>query len=177
MSKYVKNLVTQDLKSRLDGVSDAILVNVIGMDSAATYGIRKHLRDSGVNMLVVKRSMAGRATEGSDLHPMFGNQSGSMAVVWGREDFVSLAKVVVDIVKSEKFAKFELKGGVMDGEAMTAEQVTAASKWPNRLEQISMLVGQILSPGSTLAGQIKGPGAKLASQIKKLVEQKEEGDA
>ena len=33
MSKYVKNLITDDLKKRLDGVSDALLVNVVGMEN------------------------------------------------------------------------------------------------------------------------------------------------
>ena len=67
MSKYVKNLVTGDIKNRLEGVADAVLVNVIGMDSASTYGIRKKLRSKGINMLVIKTSMAARATDGTSL--------------------------------------------------------------------------------------------------------------
>ncbi len=82
MSKYVKNLVTGDIKNRLEGVADAILVNVIGMDSASTFGIRKKLRSKGINMLVIKSSLAARATDGTSLRPMFNNQSGSLAVVW-----------------------------------------------------------------------------------------------
>lgn len=177
MSKYVKNLVSGDIKNRLEGVADAILVNVVGMESAATYAIRKKLREAGVNMLVIKRSMAARATEGSTLRPMFSDQAGSMAVVWGCEDFVSLAKIIAGIVKKKEFDKFELKGGVMDGDALTADQVVAISKWPSRLEQISILVGQVLSPGANLVGQIQSGGATLAGQIKKMVEQKEEVQA
>ncbi len=177
MSKYVKNLVSGDIKNRLDGVSDAILVNVIGMDSASTFTIRKKLREAGVNMLVIKRSMAARATEGSSLRPMFNDQLGSMAVVWGCEDFVSLAKIISKIVKAKEFEKFELKGGVMDGDPLTADQVVAVSKWPSRLEQISILVGQVLSPGANLVGQIKSGGSTLAGQVKKMIEQKEEVQA
>ncbi len=51
----------------------------------------------------------------------------------------------------------------------------AASKWPNRLEQISILIGQVLSPGATLMGQLLSPGGKLASQLEKLVEKLEGG--
>lgn len=173
MSKYVKNLVTGDIKNRLEGVADAVLVNVIGMDSASTYGIRKKLRSKGINMLAIKSSLAARATEGGSLRPMFNNQAGSLAVVWGCEDFVSLAKEMADIVKSKEFAKFELKGGVMDGDALTADQVLAISKWPSRTEQISMLVGQILSPGSNLVSQILSGGSNLAGQVKTLIENKE----
>lgn len=173
MSKYVKKLISGEIQSRLEGVSDAILVDVIGMDSDATFRIRKLLREKGAQMLVVKRSLASRAAGDSPLRHLFAEKQGSVAVLWGCEDFVSLAKVVADIIKSKEFAKFELKGGVMDDEALSAEQVLAVSKWPNREEQIAMLVGQILGPGSGLSAQIKGAGAKLASQIKKLVENKE----
>ena len=94
MSKYVKNLIADELKGRLDGVSDAIIANVIGMDSAKTYEIRKLLREKGVNMLVVKRSLAGRATTDTSLNSLFAGKQGSMAVIWGCEDFVSLCKEI-----------------------------------------------------------------------------------
>lgn len=173
MSKYVKNLIADELKGRLDGVSDAIIANVIGMNSAKTYEIRKLMREKGVSMLVVKRSLAGRATAESSLYSLFEGKQGSMAIIWGCDDFVSLCKEIAALVKSNQFAKFELRGGVMDGEELSAEQVMAISKWPNREEQIALLVGQILSPGANLSAQLLGSGAKLAGQVKKLVENKE----
>ncbi len=173
MSKYVKNLIADELKGRLTGVSDAIVANVIGMNSDKTYAIRKHLREKNIQMLVVKRSLAGRATAESSLNTLFAEKQGSLAVIWGCEDFVSLAKEIAAVVKGNQFPKFELKGGVMDGDTLSAEQVVAVSKWPNRQEQISMLVGQILGPGANLSAQLLGSGAKLAGQVKKLVENKE----
>jgi large subunit ribosomal protein L10 len=174
MSKYVKNLITGEIRNRLDGVEDAVVANVVGMNSDASFRIRKALREKGINMLVVKRSLAGRAVTESRLKPIFDNQQGSVAVLWGCEDFVSLCKQITTMDKSQEFKGFELKGGVMDGEALTADKVRDVSKWPNREEQISILVGQILNPGATLSGQMLGAGAMLASQIKKLVENKEE---
>lgn len=174
MSKYVKNLISTEIKNRLEDVTDAIIVNVIGMDSSSTFKIRKLLREKNLNMLVVKRSLALRAADDTSLSQLFDTKCGSVAVVWGGEDFVSLAKELAAIIKSGEFKKFELKGGVMDGEALSPEKVLEVSKWPNRQEQISMLVGQILSPGSKLSGQLLGAGSKLAGQIKKLVEQKED---
>jgi large subunit ribosomal protein L10 len=173
MSKYVKGLIANDIKNRLEGVADAVVADVIGMNSDSTYRIRKLLRDKGISMLVVKRSLAVRAVSDSSLAPAFEHQQGSVAVLWGCEDFVSLAKQLAEIVKSKEFDKFELKGGVMDGDALTAEKVMEISKWPNRQEQISLLVGQILGPGAQLSAQLLGPGSKVAGQIKKLVENKE----
>ncbi len=174
MSKYVKNLISNEIKSRLEGVVDAVIVDVIGMDSDSTFRIRKLFREKGVSMLVVKRSLAHRAADGeSPLRQLFSDKVGSVAVVWGCDDFVSLAKEVAAIVKGNDFEKFDLKGGVMDGDPLTADDVLAISKWPNRQEQIAMLVGQILGPGANLSAQLLGPGSKLASQVKQLVENKE----
>lgn len=62
----------------------------------------------------------------------------------------------------------------MDGEQLSAERIKEISKWPSRQEQLSLLVGQILSPGANLAGALLGPGGTLASQIKS---KSEEGDS
>jgi large subunit ribosomal protein L10 len=177
MSKVVKKLIARDISSKLDGVSDAIVANIVGMTGNENYNIRKTLRDQGISLLVVKRSLAAMATEGTSLRPAFDNQAGSLAILWGCEDFVSLVKSIKKLADSGAFPKFEFKGGVMDGEAMTGEQVQKVAKWPSRLEQISMLVGQILSPGSTLAGQLVGPASTIAGQVKKMIEDREDGDA
>ncbi len=173
MSKLVKRLVSRDIGGRLDGVSDAILVNVVGMAANDTCELRKLFRGKGVEVLVVKRTLAARATEGTSLRSAFDDVSGSIAVAYGCEDFVSLAKVVTEVSDSGQHKLFEIKGGVMDSDALTAEQVKAISKWPSRQEQIAMLVGQILSPGAKLSGQLVGGGRKLASQIKKIIENQE----
>jgi large subunit ribosomal protein L10 len=174
MSKLVKKYVARDIANRLQGVSDAVVANVVGMSGEENYGIRKTLREKGISLLVVKRTMAARATEGTSLRPAFDNQTGSLAVIWGCEDFVSLTREVTKLVESGTFPKLEIKGGVMDGEALSADQVKMVSKWPSRQEQISMLVGQILSPGATLSGQLVGPARKIAGQVKKMIENQEE---
>lgn len=174
MSKQLKNLIATDVAKRLSGVNDAILVNVIGLNSANTYSLRKELRTKNIRLLVVKGSLARRATEGTPLSKAFDGGEGSLAVVWGGEDFVSLAKEMVEIHKKPEFEKCVPKGGVMDGEKLSPEKVEEVSKWPSRTQQISMLVGQILSPGAKLLSQLNSPGGKLLSQIKKKSEGEEE---
>ena len=171
MSKYVKDLVVQDLKRRLDGVDDAVLVNVVGMEANDTVVLRKKLRDKGIGLLVVKNSLAKRATEGTPLNAAFDGAEGALAVVWGGEDFVSLVKEVTSVDKSGEFKKFEPRGGVMDGDHLTSEKVKEISKWPNRTEQLSLLMGQVLAPGANLVSQLTSPGGALASQIKQKSEE------
>jgi ribosomal protein L10 len=173
MSKFVKDLVTDDIRRRVDGVDDALLVNMVGLDANKTVELRRQLRDKDIHVLVIKNSLARRATKGTQLAHAFENARGAMALVWGGEDFVSLVKEITSFHKDDHYKEFEAKGGVMDGEALTAEKVLEISKWPNRAEQLSILMGQVLSPGSKLLSQIESAGANLASQIKQISEKEE----
>jgi len=170
MSKYVKQLVSDHLRGRLDGVEEVVLVDVIGMDVNTNNRLRDELSEKNIRLMVVKNSLARRATEGSPLAAAFAGLEGSLAVVWGGDDFVSLAKEVVRLSGQKQYARLEARGGVMDGEPLTSDQLTQVSKWPSRQEQLSLLVAQILSPGAVLSGQLIGVGGALASQIEKKSE-------
>lgn len=171
MSKAVKDLVISGLSKRLEGVNDCVLVDVIGMEANDTCALRKRLREKNISLTVVKNGLARRATEGTPLAPAFEQMEGSLAVCWGGEDFIDLVKEVTELDKGDEFEKFEARGGVMDGESLTSDKVKEISKWPNRVEQLSLLAGQILGPGSTLAAQLIGPGGTLAGQVKSKSEE------
>jgi large subunit ribosomal protein L10 len=149
------------------------LVDVIGLENNKNVALRQRLRKQNIQLLVVKNSLARRATEGTRLASAFENSTGTMALIWGGEDIISLAKEVVKIAEDKEYEKVTAKGGVMDGQALAADQVKAISKWPSRKEQLSLLSGQILSVGATLSGQLLSAGSKLASQIKKKSEGEE----
>jgi large subunit ribosomal protein L10 len=177
MSKYVKNLVSNDIQKRLQSVNDALLVNMIGMNSSSTYTLRKELRAKKINILVVKNSMAARATAGTPLARLFDGVGGSAAICWGGEDIVALAKSITAVLKSDKFPAFQPRGGVMDGERISADQIAEVAKWPSRTEQLSLLLGQILSVGARLNGQLIAVGGALASQIAEKAKGGEEATA
>jgi ribosomal protein L10 len=165
MSKYVKSLVTEHLRRQLEHVHDALLVNVIGLDANTNSRLRAELRGKNIHVTVVKNSLAARATQGTPLAPLFEGVAGTAAICWGSEDIVSLAKEITKLIRDAKFGSFEARGGVMDGEQLTAAEVAQVSKWPSRTEQLSILLGQILSPGALLASQLNSVGGALASQI------------
>lgn len=175
MSKYVKNLVADHIRSRLTGVNDALLVNVIGVESNAAMKLRTELRSKNINLLVVKNSLAARAVAGTPLDGLFEDATGSAAICWGSADIVSLAKEVTRLIRSDAFKPLEPRGGVMDGSRISAAQIAEVAKWPSRQEQISLVLGQIMGPGGRVAAQLCGPGGALASQIKQKGEGAEEG--
>ena len=177
MSKYIKGLIVDDVARKIQGVSDALVCDVIGLDSEKTMQLRKELRSKGISLLVVKSSLAKRAAQNTSLSSAFDSTEGSMALLWGAEDFISLCKEMVEIYRKPDYEKMRSVGGVMDGERLTAAKVEEVSKWPNRVGQLSILLGQILSPGSTLLGQLAAPGGALASQVSQIGEGKAGRDA
>jgi ribosomal protein L10 len=170
MSKLVKELVIKDLRRQLSGVNDALLVNVVGLNAMKTSKLRKELRGKNMQLEVVKNSLARRAAEGTPLAAAFQGIEGTLAIVWGGEDIVALAKEVARIAGAKEFEGFEARGGAIDGAKLSPAQVKAVSTWPTRQEQLSLLVGQILAPGAILAGQLKAAGGVLASQIKQRID-------
>ena len=143
MSKFVKNIITEELKKRLGGVENALLVNLVGMQVNDSNKLRAVLAEKDVRIMVVKNSLAARAVAGTSLEAAFKGIAGNTAVCWGASDIVSLAKEVVKVTKEKQFAKFSILGGVLDGEAFAAPQAIEISKWPTREEQIAILLGQI----------------------------------
>src|SRR5687767_8910904 len=97
MSKFVKDLITKDLQGRLNGIDDALLVDVIGLENNKNVALRQRLRKKNMHLLVVKNSLARRATEGTRLAPAFESAAGTLALIWGGEDIISLAKEVISI--------------------------------------------------------------------------------
>lgn len=176
MSKFVKNIITEHLRKRLDGVEHALLVNVVGMEVNDSNRLRSVLAEKGASVMVIKNSLAARACQGTPLAAAFEKLGGTTAICWGLSDIVSLAKEVVKVTKDKQFAKFSILGGIMDGEAFDANQAIEVSKWPSREEQIALLLGQITGVGSKLASQINAGGANLASQIKQRWDKDGEGE-
>ena len=171
MSKYVKEMMTDDLVSKWDGVGELMLVSMVGMEANDTVALRKRFREKNIHMVVVKNSLARRATEGTTLAPAFEGAKGAQAVIWGAEDVVALAKEVIAVAETPQFKLFAPTGGVLDGAKLSADEVKAVSKWPSRGEMLSIISGQIMSPAMTLSGQLLGPAKLLASQIKKKGEE------
>lgn len=170
MSKFVKQLVTNDISRRLAGVRYLMLIGLTGIDANKTVNIRATLASKGINLLVIKNSLAKRATEGTILATAFQDMKGAYAVCWGATDIVALAKELVKLSKEKNLLGFEIRGAVLDGEAMESAQAVDISKWPTREEQIAILLGQILGVGATLSGQFIALGGKVASQIEKIAE-------
>ena len=162
MSKYVKNLIADDLRQRLQNVHDALLVNMVGLNANANTRLRAELRSKNIHVMVIKNSLAARATEGTPLAPLFEGLGGTAAHLLGRRRHRQPGQGNHQAGQGRQdMPPSEPARGVMDGERLDAAQVERVSKWPSRTEQLSILLGQILSPGAMLASQLNSVGGAL----------------
>jgi ribosomal protein L10 len=177
MSKLVKNMLIDDLKHRLRDVNELVVVSLGKLDAQKTTTLRQTLRKKRIHLQLVKNSLARRATSGTVLAPAFEKTEGMLAIAWGGEDVVDLAKELDRVSGVADYQGFELREGALDGARLGAADIKTVAKWPSRAEQLSILSGQISSLGGLLAGQVVSAGGLLAGQIKSRMEDLEKAPA
>jgi len=176
MSKAMKDMLVDDLKGRLQGVGDVIVVSLGKLDAQKTTLLRQTLRKKRIHLQLVKNSLARRAMSGTPLAPALERAEGMLAIAWGGEDVVDLAKELDRLQGVKDFEGFECRCGALDGARLEAADVKSVAKWPSRAEQLSILSGQISSLGSTISGQILSAGGTLAGQLKSRCEDLEKAE-
>ena len=169
MSKAIKQLQMDSLKTTFKGVRDLVLLNIVGLDAISDNKIRLGLRKKGIRLHQVKNSLCRRVFGELGL-AVDGMSEGSTTVAWGSGSLKELSKEVEAIVKKHD-KKIKVKAALADGQAIPFAQ---ALKMPTRQEAIGEVISAILGPVMTIAGQLSGPAAQLASQIKTISEKKEE---
>jgi large subunit ribosomal protein L10 len=173
MSKPVKEMLVREYEAKLDGIDEAAVISLRGVDGESNTKIRSDLREKDIRVTIVRNKLFGRAFADKPIGALTEVLSGSNALVYGAESVVEVAREIVELVK--QFPEIELKGAVLDGELYEGEAgVEKLSKFPTRDEAIAQDVTLILSPARNLMGALKGPGGRLAGIIK-AVEEKLEG--
>ena len=179
MSKLVKDLITKELTSRLNGLDGVAVINPRGINATKNNLIRRRLHAKGLRMMVVKNTLARRAAEGTPLNGFDKLLDGPSAVIYGKESLPTIARVVLDEKKADD--TIELRGIFFAGEIYPgAKGVEQVSKLPTREEAIGLIMSAILGPGAKLAGALKGPGGKLGGILKAIQDKAKEaggGDA
>ena len=130
MSKPVKELITNDLRSRYHGQDTALWVEIVGADGVTTNNFRRELRAKGIRLEIVKNSLLRRACAGGPLAPMANALAGPAALVTGGESLIDAAKLIEAWIPKIKGMK--LRGAVLEGEYLDEQDVTGLSRMPTR---------------------------------------------
>lgn len=168
MSKAIKQMEMDALKTTFSGVKNLVLISQNKLGAIAENQLRLNLRKKNVRLQMVKNSLARKVFGelGLELKDVW---TGNTVIAWGGGESVKdlsreLEAAFKDVGKKDpKFGeKVKVKMAVAEGEQVTFEQ---ALKMPTRLEAVGEVVSMILGPGAALAACLQGPGGQIASQI------------
>ena len=168
MSKPIKQLIRKELAQRLEGVDSLAVVGFAGIDAISTNQMRGRLLEKGIQLMVVKNSLARQAFKDIGLEAAGDLLDGPSAVAFCPDGVIPVVRELLEIKKEIK--DLEVKAAILEGEAYGADQILALSKFPTREEAIAKLVSCVLAPGAKLASAVLAPGKKVASLIKAIEE-------
>ena len=169
MNREEKARVIEELAERLRGGS-VVVVDYQGMNVAQSTRLRARSRESGVEFVVAKNTLAQRASNEAGVEGLEELLVGPTAIAFA-EDPVEGAKLMSEF--SNEVETFEIKGGILDGgRVMSAEDVVALSRLPGREQLLAQLLGAIQSPLAGLVRVLNAPAQNLAVVLNQVAEQK-----
>lgn len=168
MSKKIKQMEMDALKTTFEGVRDLVVLTATGVDCQHDNQLRLTLRKKKIRMQMVKNSLARRVFDDLGIK-LGGVWEGSTIMAWGADSIADLSKTLDGLLKKQE--KIKVKTAVAEGLEVTFRQ---ALDMPTRTEAIGTILAMILGPASQIAGQIAGPAGQIAGQIKTISEKKPE---
>ena len=168
----VKNQETlSKIKEDLDGVSAVWVVDYCGLTVKDIQALRVAIRESGASMKVCKNTLMHIALDEAGLPTLDDILEGPSAFVFAGDDVAAAAKAVKTFAKTNQ--NLEIKGGLMEGEQVSAAQVEAIASLPSREELLAQIAGAISGVARGLAVALNGVPSGLAQVTKAVADQKE----
>ena len=158
------------IKGDLEGSSAMWVVDYRGLTVKDIQNLRRSIREAGANMKVYKNTIMHIALEQAEMPTLDDMLAGPSAFVFAGEDAAAAAKAVKDFAKSNE--NLEIKGGLMEGKAVSAAEVEAIASLPSREELIAQIAGAISGVARGLATAINGVPRGLAQATKAVADQK-----
>jgi large subunit ribosomal protein L10 len=168
MSKYVKELMMDQLRSDLDSGRSVLILDLKGLDAVAEYQFRRDMRKKSIRVRALKNTLARRVFSEMGMDGLSRYLEGPSVLVWGGDGVAELAKEVSAQVKTLK--KPEIKGGAVDGVVIGPGQVEEITKLPSREALIGRVVSLALAPVQRIVALAGSPAGNLMGQLKTLSE-------
>jgi large subunit ribosomal protein L10 len=177
MQKSEKERVVAELTERLRTSETLIVADYRGLTNAEIDGLRSKLIEHGARFAVVKNTLTRRAAEAAGAEALLALLEGPSAIAFVESDGdpAAVAKALRDAATSTKV--LAIRGGVLEGVAMSADEVESLAKLPPVDVLRAQLVGVIVSPLTTIVALVTAPLRDLAGLIDARIEQlQEQGD-
>ena len=144
----VKNLA-EDLKTS----NLILLVDYRGITVEDATKLRKEVRETNAEYRVIKNNIIKRALNANGESGLDELLEGPTALITSKEDYLAPAKSIYNFTKKNDF--YKIKGGIIEGKVMTAEEIITLAKLPSRQELLAKLAGALLGNITKLAATLE----------------------
>ena len=137
------------LAEKIKNAKIVLLTDYRGITVSDVTGLRTEVRKVNAEYKVIKNNITRRALEKCGVEGLDEALIGPTAVVIGEEDYLGAAKAIYNFVKENDF--YKIKGGIIEGKVMTAEEIITLAKLPSKETLIGMFAGALLGNITKLA--------------------------
>lgn len=159
-----------DLKAKFEEADTVVLTEYRGLTVAQISELRGAL-GFDVQYSVAKNTLIKIAAQEKGIEGLDEHLTGPTAVAFIKGEAVDAAKVMKKFADDNK--AFILKGGYMDGNALSADQVKAIAELDNRETTLAKLAGAMKGNLAKAAGLFNAPASQVARLAVALQEKKE----
>ena len=145
-----KKAVVEQLTGKIKESTAVVFIDYKGISVAQDTELRKQFREAGVEYTVVKNTLTNFAAKnaGYDFSKVL-NGTTAMACTTG--DPIAPARIAAEFAKKNKLKTLNIKGGIVEGSVLSAEQLTGFSELPSKNALVASVLGTFLAPISRLA--------------------------
>jgi large subunit ribosomal protein L10 len=159
-----KERIVGDIAERLRSSETLIVADYRGLSMTQIDEVRTKLLGHGARFSVVKNTLTRRAAEEAGIKDLLELLEGPTAIAFVQEgDMVAVAKTLSDTARETKV--LSIKGGILQGQPMTAEQVRDLAKLPPVEVLQSRTLGIVIAPLHAFVGLVGAPLRDLVGII------------
>jgi large subunit ribosomal protein L10 len=172
--RFLKTQMVKEYEKRFKGNSSFFVTDFNGLTNKQIEDLKKKLKSVSAQYIVVKKSLCKAAFHELKLDNLETMLEGACAVGYTDKDPVAASKVLVDFLKDNK--EFLLRGGYIDGEAISLDTVKELAAMPTRDVLLARLVSAMNSPITGLVVTCSGVLKKLLYAFNGIIKKKEESE-
>jgi len=169
MDRTQKAAVIDEVAQQIQEAEAIYAVDYRGASVPQAAELRARLREADATFRVVKNTLTERAADQAGAEGLKAYLDGPTALTFVRGDAAAAAKALSDFRRASGLLEF--KGGWMNSEALSPEQMDAIARLPTREVLYGRLVGMVASPLTGLASALNGLIGGLARQLSQIAEQ------
>jgi large subunit ribosomal protein L10 len=162
-----------DFSDGIGKATNAFVLDFKGITVPQVTELRKQVRESGSEYVVVKNTLALIAVKDSPLTKLSGHFTGMTAVAYNTTDPVALAKVLTKFAKDVPTVQF--KGALLAGQVVPAAEIQNIANLPSREELLGKLLYLMQHPIRGLAVVLNGTLRNFAVVLDQIAKQKGDG--